>query len=146
MESPEKQKLTIAELPYLIEDFQLIKKLESREQLSNVLSMIGIGIAVVGGLILIFGPSSVMVSRSGPTFFEMLLLVPGPTISVGVLLLFISSQIAHPVLNEIEAFITQNFELIDSDGLPSNRGIIRGKIEQEGHLRLVFVPASELTG
>ncbi|QKE62278.1 hypothetical protein HNE05_02505 [Aquipseudomonas campi] len=55
--------------------------------LATILSFIGYGVLIVGVLTLIFGPESVMVSTfSGPDFFQMIQLYPGPIASVGFLI------------------------------------------------------------
>lgn len=143
MESTTKRQLTIADLPYRIKDFPLIEKLNSRQKISGFLNIVGIVIAIIGGLILIGGPSSIRVGLSGPSFGEILLLNPGLVISAGMLLLFIGSQIVPPVIQEIETYIAENFTLVDDDGNPSMEGGIHGQIEAEGHLNLVFVPISD---
>src|SRR5690554_5152675 len=74
MESSSKRRLTADELPHRIENFPLAQKLESRQNISNILTVLGIAIAVIGGLILIGGPSSIRVGWNGPTLWEMILL------------------------------------------------------------------------
>ncbi|UUY10470.1 hypothetical protein LRS11_10760 [Pseudomonas sp. J452] len=55
--------------------------------LATLLSFIGYGVLIVGVLTLIFGPESVMVSTfSGPDFFQMIQLYPGPIASAGFLI------------------------------------------------------------
>lgn len=143
MESSAKRQLTVADLPYRIKDFPLIEKLNSRQKMGGFFNITGIVIAIIGGLILIGGPSSIRVGIGGPSFGEILLLNPGLVVSLGVLLMFIGSQIVPPVVQEIETFIAENFTLVDDDGNPSLEGVIHGQIEAEGHLKLVFVPVSD---
>ncbi|MFL1456290.1 hypothetical protein ACJO5Y_17765 [Marinobacter sp. GN3S48] len=143
MESPSKRQLTIADLPYRIKDFPLIEKLESRQKVGGFFNVVGIVIAIIGGLIMIGGPSSIRVGLGGPSFGEILLLNPGLVVSMGVLLMFIGSQIVPPVIQEIDTFIADNFTLVDDEGNPSLEGVIHGQIEDEGHLKLVFVPTSD---
>lgn len=143
MESAEKRQLTIVDLPYRIEDFPLVEKLKSRQKTGEFFNIAGIIIALIGGLILIAGPSSIQVGWDGPSLGEILLLNPGIVISVGVMLMFIASNIAPPVIQEIETFIADNFALVDDEGNPSLEGAIHGEIEADGHLNLIFVPASQ---
>lgn len=55
--------------------------------LATLLSFLGYGLLIVGVLTLFFGPESVMVnSLSGPDFFQMIQLYPGPITTLGFLI------------------------------------------------------------
>ena len=107
MESSSKRRLTADELPHRIENFPLAQKLESRQNISNVLTVLGIAIAVIGGLILTGGPSSIRVGWNGPTLWEMILLNPGPIFSIGVMLLVAGSQITPSVIQEVQTYVDE---------------------------------------
>lgn len=141
METPSQRRLTIADLPHRIENFPLAQKLESRQKVGNFFTIAGVVVAFIGVLIMIGGPSSILVSYSGPTLTQFILLNPGMVVSIGVFLLCIGSQIAPPVVREIEAFISENFTLVDDHGIPSVERVIAGQIEPGGHLNLVLASA-----
>lgn len=146
MDVSTRQRLTIADLPYRIEQSPLAQKLESRKTFSAVLTYTGIAVALIGGLILIGGPSSIRVGWNGPSLWELILLSPGPIISVGLLLLFAGGQITSPVIHEIDVFIDANFALVDDNGIPALDAVITWQPEPEGSLSVValFVsPAAE---
>lgn len=143
MESSNKQRLTLADLPYRIEKSPLARKFESRQSISTALSYIGIAIGIIGGLILIGGPSSIQVGWDGPTLWELILLSPGPIISIGMLLLFVGSQILPPVVQELDAFIEENFALVDENGIPVMSAAITWQPEGNGNLSVVAVPLTQ---
>lgn len=134
-----KQRLTMADLPYCIEKSPLAKKFESRQSISTALTYIGIAIAFIGGLIMIGGPSSIRVGWDGPSLWELILLNPGPIVSVGVMLLFAGSQILPPVVQEIDTFVSENFTLVDDNGIPIVDAAITWQPQHGGHLSLVAV-------
>ena len=135
MESSNKQRLTLADLPYRIEKSPLARKFESRQSISTALSYIGIAVAIIGGLILIGGPSSIQVGWDGPSLWELILLSPGPIISIGMLLLFIGSQILPPVI--------QDFALVDDNGIPVMDAVITWQSEAGGNLSVVAVSLNQ---
>ena len=143
MESSAKRQFTITDLPYRIHDFSLVEKLRTREKVSECLNIVGILVALAGGLIFIAGPSSIRVGWGGPSLWEVLLLNPGIVLSFGVMLMVIASNVVPPVLQEIDTFITENFTLVDDAGNPLVDGVIQGEIEAEGSLNLVFKPIAD---
>ncbi|WP_226596115.1 hypothetical protein [Marinobacter nauticus] len=143
MESSNKQRLTLADLPYRIEKSPLARKFESRQSISTALSYIGIAVAIIGGLILIGGPSSIQVGWDGPSLWELILLSPGPIISIGMMLLFIGSQILPPVIQELDAFIEENFALVDDNGIPVMDAVITWQSEAGGNLSVVAVSLNQ---
>lgn len=76
---------------------------KSSRTLGMILQIIAVVIMFVG-FIGLAGPSVIQVGPSGPTFFEMIQIFPGPIISIGFFLLSIGSWIAmqgaDPVMNE----------------------------------------------
>ncbi|QFS88807.1 MULTISPECIES: hypothetical protein [Marinobacter] len=145
MESSSKRRLTADELPHRIENFPLAQKLESRQNISNILTVLGIAIAVIGGLILIGGPSSIRVGWNGPTLWEMILLNPGPIFSIGVMLLVAGSQITPSVIQEVQTYVDEHFVLVNEPGVPAEEGVMTWQIVPGGHLDLVFVSLAELS-
>ncbi|WP_409278558.1 hypothetical protein [Pseudomonas defluvii] len=82
----------------------------------DYLSFIGWMIMVVGLLIFMLGPKSLSVSVfGGPTFFEMMLLSPGPIVMLGAILISVTTYINHSAndaLHTHEAFFEKHYAVV----------------------------------
>lgn len=108
-------KYTVADLPLELE----LDKVEADKALGTIVSVIGWVVTIVGGLTLLFGPNTLRISYSGPTFFEFIQLYPGPIISVGLLIImagqFLSNQFVQQTLNAFQESIDKQLIVKDED-------------------------------
>ncbi|MWV17813.1 hypothetical protein F3I16_17365 [Pseudomonas sp. L-22-4S-12] len=98
--------------------------------LATILTFIGYGVLIVGVLTLIFGPESVMVNTfSGPDFFQMIQLYPGPIASLGFLIVS-----AATLLNGQKQLLTPEAYLLNHYPLEPLGELAEGQRLQVGYL------------
>lgn len=98
--------------------------------LATILSFIGYGVLIVGVLSLIFGPESVMVNTfSGPDFFQMIQLYPGPIATLGFLVVS-----AATLLNGQKQQLTPEAYLLNHYPIEPQGELPQGQKLQIGYL------------
>jgi hypothetical protein len=89
------------------------------------LKWIGSGLCFVGGLFLIFGPSTIMVSTfSGPNFFQIFQLYPAPIVSVGGIIFGVHKWILQSkVPMTPEAYLLHYYSVLGPDDTELNERV-----------------------
>lgn len=128
------------QLPHTIPNMPLVRRANAQATISTWLSAIGGIVLLIGIVMLIFGPDSIMVGPGGPTIKERLLLLPGPITSLGVLLLVLAPIIKIQGVSSLDHYVATNYQLVDKQGNISVEGFIRGVDNGYGELKLYFVP------
>ena len=140
---PKPQRITKQDLPITINNLNLIKKVTYQKYAGNTLLAIGILIIFVGILTLLFGPNSLRVSLSGPTFTEFILLYPGPITSIGLFLIIAGSQITGHAPDRIQTYIENHYILCDEYNKPAKDAIIAAAPTTDGSITLDYLSVKE---
>jgi len=107
------KKLTLSELPLEVDKDTSFTE---TNPILMVVMVVGFAMVVIGGFNILFGPDSLYISRSGPTFGEFLQLFPGPIASVGVFLVAMPNMIKDARAKKFIKDLKASY-VLDTDGL-----------------------------
>lgn len=111
------------EVPGFATFYEEHRQASENSPLATLLSFVGYGVLILGVLTLIFGPDSVMVNTfSGPDFFQMIQLYPGPIASLGFLMVSAATLLnGQKELLTPEAYLLNHYPLEPQGELPEGQ-------------------------
>lgn len=138
----EPRKIRKKDLPLTISNVKAIKTATLQEYAGYALLGIGIVVLLAGILILLFGPRSLRVSLTGPTFTEFILLNPGPIASIGFFLAFAGNQLLTHAMDGVRKYVAENYILYDEYNKPATNAIIAAapSSKSDNSLTLRYLP------
>ncbi|NGP87171.1 hypothetical protein [Fodinibius halophilus] len=134
------KRITANDLPITLTDLKVINQSNILMYIAKFVFYIAIIFLVVGIGTLLFGPSSLRVGISGPTFTEFVLLNPGPITSIGAGLTFIGNLLDAQSMKCLEKYVEENYVLYNNHGNPAKEAVIGLDCEDGNKLVLSYLP------
>ncbi|SEP15011.1 hypothetical protein [Aquisalimonas asiatica] len=130
--------LTVSDLPMAIEGGSDVQGHRNKLAVAPYLAGGGVLLAAAGVLILIFGPSSIMVAASGPTLREWILLNPYVLTILGVVASSGAGHVRRSGWEELHRYVAERYFLCDDEGRPVTNGGLTVGLADGGGLEIGY--------